>query len=138
MSRELIEAEKEIYVALLSSLGVSRTKHLDTTKLGKPGWKTICIPDGVAIGKASFREMVEVMSVCGDVEIVITNTYSPNPNLRMIAVGTDYSEFKDVIFNDEDFPIYTVSLVGKSGMWVAVLHGLSIGYLSWKEIKRKE
>jgi len=134
MSRRIMKLEKQFYTRLLSNVGVDSKVAFDIEKFKKLGWNLISIPEGIAMGKASFEKLINVSENYGDNEIVITNTYSFNSNNIMIGVGLNYYEFKEAISDNLDFSLYDVTLIGKSGEWFSVLQGFDGGYLLYKKI----
>ena len=87
------------------------------------------LPDGAGLGKATFADLAAVAKACGDTELVIADTYSPEPNQRLVACEIDYYEFKNALASNADFTSFDVSVVGRSGRWLAVLRGLTVGFI---------
>lgn len=134
MARELSGVEKAFFTSLLLSIGLDGLRFPKTlSHLGKPGWRMTTIPDGAALGKATFADLVAVVKACGDEELVIADTYSPEPNQRLVACELDYYDFKNALAGNPDFTTFDISVIGRSGKWVMILTGLDIGFLAADE-----
>lgn len=122
MPRELSGADKAFYSALLISMGLDGLRvPEDVAQLGKPGWRMATVPDGAGLGKATFADVAAVAKACGDDELVIADTFSPQPNRHLVACGLDYDEFKSALASSADFSTFDISVIGRSGRWVMVL-----------------
>ncbi|HET9644566.1 MAG TPA: hypothetical protein VFP68_14710 [Burkholderiaceae bacterium] len=131
MTRELSETEKAFFTALLLSMGLDGLRvPEELAHLGKPGWRIVTIPDGAALGKATFADFAAVVKACGDDELVIADIYSPQPNQHLVACGVDYYELKNALASNPDFTTFDVCVVGRSGRWAMILKGLDIGFLA--------
>ena len=139
MPRELSGTDKAFYTALLLSMGLDGLRVPDElAHRGRRGWRMATIPDGAALGKATFADFAAVAKACGDDELVIADTYAPQPNEHMIACGVDYYDFKTARACNPDFTTFDVSVVGRSGRWVMILKGLDIGFLAADETVMKD
>jgi hypothetical protein len=130
MPRELTGADRVFFKSLLTSMGMDGLRASD--EFAPPrrlDWRMTTIPDGAALGKATFADLVAVVKACGDDELVIADTFSPQPNQHLIACSLDYYEFKNALASDADFTTFDVSVVGRSARWVMILKGLDIGFL---------
>ena len=134
MTRELSGSDKAFFTSQLLSIGMDGLRAPETmAHLGKPGWRIATVPDGAALGKATFADLAAVVKACGDDEVVIANTYSLQPNEHLVACGLDYYEFKNALASNADFTTFDVAVVGRSGKWVLIFRGLDIGFLAADE-----
>lgn len=134
MPRELSGIDRMFFKSLLISMGMDGSQAPEAlAHLGNPSWRMATIPDGAALGKASFADLAAVVKACGDDELVIADTFSPQPHQHLVACAIDYYEFKNALASNPDFTTFDVSVVGRSGKWVMVLKGLDIGFLAADE-----
>ena len=127
-------SEKDFFVRLLGSLGMNGLQALGAIDcLGRPDWKMVVLPDGAGFGKATFADISAIARACGDTELVIADTYSPAPNCRLLACDLEYYSFKDALASHPDYMNYDVSVIGRSGRWLAVFQGLTIGFFFSEE-----
>lgn len=134
MPRDLNGTDRAFYTALLLSMGLDGLRvPEELAQLGKPGWRMATVPDGAGLGKATFADVAAVAKACGDDELVIADTNSPQPNQHLVACDLDYYEFKNALASNPDFTTFDASVVGRSGRWVMILRGLDIGFLAADE-----